>query len=183
MRSVVLSIVLVSFALAGASAQSATHLVASIGLAGQSDAKLTRGVQPSPVGPTASIGVRHATSAGLEVGLNAAVSFYWQLSGDRTTLAAGAASRSDPDGSLTFGTFTAEIGTDGTRRLVWFGCAGAAVSLSSPRPGKQAVPLACAGLGWRPIFRGRLRASYQQFLGSLGETRFQIPIVVSFPLS
>lgn len=172
---------LVSLPCARVAAQDSSVVSVSVGLSAQSDAKLTRGVRPSPLGVAGGLEF-HRAHRGIDVGVSGLVSWYPQLVGDRTIEVTGQGSRTDPNGSLTFSTLTIELGPDRAGRLSWFGCAGAVAALTTPRPGKKVVPVGCIGLRLRRFLHGQLDVRYQQFMTRLGETGFQIPIVVAIPL-
>jgi len=170
--------------LAGLAAQESSLINLAFGLTLQSDASLMRGVRLSPVGLTAGAGF-YRTRRGMEVGITGEVSWYMQLAADRITVGPadpGTPSGSDPDGSLALGKITAELGEDPTKTVSWFACVGAVTVMTSPRAGKTTSPLGCVGVRVTPFLRGRLSISYEQFLTPLGETRFQIPVVVAIPL-
>jgi hypothetical protein len=165
-------------------AQESSLINVALGLSFQSDASLTRGVRLSPVGLTGGAGF-YRTHRGVEVGITGEVSWYMQIAADRVTVgpvAPGTPSGSDPDGSFALGKITAEIGEDPTKTVSWFACVGAVTVISSPRAGNSASPLGCVGVRVTPFLHGRLSISYEQFLTPLGETRFQIPVVVAIPL-
>ena len=170
--------------LARLAAQDSSLINVALGLSFQSDATLTRGLQLSPVGLIGGAGF-YRTHRGMEMGITGAVSWYMHIAADRVTVGPavpGTPSGSDPDGSLAFGTITAELGEDPTKTVSWFACVGAVTIVTSPRTGNTASPLGCIGVRVTPFLHGRLNISYEQFLTPLGETRFQIPIVVAIPL-
>ncbi len=147
----------------------------SVGLSAQSDARLTRGVQQSPVGPAVGLGLRHPIARKLEVGVHGLLSFYPQVAGDRVLAVGPVGSTSDPDGSLTLAAVTVDVASHLGQTLSWFAGAGGGFALATPRPGSRAAPMVGAGLRWSRFRRGDLYVSYQQFMSRLGETRFQVP--------
>jgi hypothetical protein len=150
------------------------------GLGVQNDASVSAGVQLSAIGALAALGFSHTLTSGYDFGVRASASFYPQAQENRVTLVGPSAEGVDPDGNLTVGIVAAELGPHRARGASWFGTAGAAFALATPRRYDRVAPMLGAGVIAPMTEHTAARVSFEWMARALGRTRFQIPLIVSY---